>query len=114
MIRQSAVSAHRDASSDINAIAAVLGGDLPSFAVLVRRHNQAIFRACRAVLGNDSDAEDAVQVAWLNAYRSLATFRADSTFRTWLTRIAVNEASSRFRQSRRLTAVPVEDTMEDS
>ncbi|MEJ7596572.1 MAG: RNA polymerase sigma factor [Kofleriaceae bacterium] len=97
----------RDLATDLGAIAAVLDGDRSAFAALVRRHNQAMFRACRAVLGNDSDAEDAVQVAWINAYRALATFRADATFRTWITRIAVNEASTRLRKRRQLAAVPV-------
>ncbi|MDQ3366821.1 MAG: RNA polymerase sigma factor [Myxococcota bacterium] len=113
MSPQSEPSVVPDASSDLDAITAVLSGDRQGFAVLVRRHNQAMFRACRAVLGNDTDAEDAVQVAWINAYRALATFRAEATFRTWVTRIAVNEASSRLRHRRRLSAVPTEEmTME--
>jgi RNA polymerase sigma-70 factor (ECF subfamily) len=99
--------------SDADAIAAVLAGDRGSFAVLVRRHNQTMFRACRAVLRNDHDAEDAVQSAWINVYRALATFRADASFRSWATRIAVNEASSRLRDHRRFTEVPMEKTMID-
>jgi RNA polymerase sigma-70 factor (ECF subfamily) len=96
-------------------IAAVLAGDRRSFAVLVRRHNQTVFRACRAVVRTDQDAEDAVQVAWINAFRALASFRADATFRTWLTRIAVNEASSRMHRHKRFTEVPLgEVTMDDS
>jgi RNA polymerase sigma-70 factor (ECF subfamily) len=105
----------RGETSDLDAVRAVLDGDPSAFAVLVRRHNQPMFRACRAVLGDDSDAEDAVQVAWINAYRALATFRAESTFRTWVIRIAVNEASHRLRQRRRLAAVPMEQiTMADT
>ncbi|MBA3819570.1 MAG: RNA polymerase sigma factor [Deltaproteobacteria bacterium] len=110
MSSQPAPSVVPDPSSDLDAITAVLAGHRQGFAVLVRRHNQAMFRACRAVLGNDTDAEDAVQVAWINAYRALATFRAESTFRTWVTRIAVNEASSRLRHRRRLSAIPIEET----
>lgn len=102
-------STPREDGSDLDAVRAVLDGDRGSFAVLVRRHNQAMFRACRAVLSHDSDAEDAVQTAWINAYRALSTFRADSTFRTWVVRIAVNEASHRLRQRRRLAPVPVEE-----
>lgn len=100
--------------SDAEAIDAVLAGDRSRFAVLVRRHNQTMFRACRAVLHNDQDAEDAVQSAWINVFRALATFRADAAFRTWATRIAVNEASTRLRH-RRFTEVPIEeDKMDES
>lgn len=105
----------RDDASDLDAIRTVLHGDPSAYAILVRRHNQAMFRACRAVLGDDGDAEDAVQVAWINAYRALSTFRADSTFRTWVVRIAVNEASHRLRQRRKLSPVPMEQiTMVDT
>lgn len=94
--------------SDAEVIADVLAGDRRQFAVLVRRHNQPVFRACRAVLRDDQEAEDAVQTAWLNAYRALASFRRDASFRTWITRIAVNQASSRLRDRRRHAAL-VED-----
>ena len=96
-------------ASDATVIAEVLAGDRTRFAVLVKRYNQHAFRACRAVLRNDADAEDALQIAWLKAYRALASFRADSSFRTWMTRIAINEAATRLRQERKLTAVPVEE-----
>ena len=99
--------------SDSEAIAAVLCGDRAAFAVLVRRHNQAMFRACRAVLRNDHDAEDAVQTAWINLYRALATFRADAAFRSWAIRIAVNEASSRLRTHRHFSEVPMEEATMD-
>lgn len=97
--------------SDAETIAAVIGGDDGQFATLVRRHNQTLFRACRAVLHDDAEAEDAVQAAWLSAYRALSSFRGDASFRTWATRIAVNEASSRLRGRRRLSLVPLEDSM---
>lgn len=103
---------HRELT-DAAAIEAVLAGDRAPFAVLVRRHNQTMFRACRAVLRNDQDAEDAVQSAWINVYRALSSFRADATFRTWATRIAVNEASTRLRSHRRFAEVPMEETTMD-
>src|SRR5437762_8062578 len=91
--------------SDSEAITALLACDRSSFAVLVRRHNQTMFRACRAILRNDHDAEDAVQAAWINVFRSLASFRADASFRSWVTRIAINEATSRLRNHRRFSEV---------
>lgn len=99
------------APTDGDLVALVRGGDTPRFAALVQRHNQAMFRACRAVLRDDAEAEDAVQVAWINAYRALASFRADAAFRTWVTRIAINEALARRRQRQRLALVPLEDAI---
>ena len=101
-----------DPATDADIVAAVLGGDRAAFAILVRRHNQRMFRAARAVLGDDTEAEDAVQTAWVSSFRNLAGFRGEARFSTWVTRIAVHEASSRLRARRRLVAVPEEvDTM---
>ncbi|MEO6772561.1 MAG: sigma-70 family RNA polymerase sigma factor [Kofleriaceae bacterium] len=73
-------------------IARVLAGSRQDFEAIVRRHNQRLFRAARAVLRSDSDAEDAVQQAWLDIYRNLGSFRGDAAFSTWATRITVNAA----------------------
>jgi len=78
--------------TDQEVIAHVLGGDRAAFEILVRRHNQRMFRAARAITQTDADAEDVLQQAWLAVFRSLAQFRGDATFATWATRIAVNEA----------------------
>src|SRR5215208_2069033 len=94
-------------ATDAEVIAEILAGNRARFAVLVRRHNQPVYRACRAVLRNDQDAEDAVQAAWLSAFRALRTFRSESSFRTWMTRIGINEATTRLRKQRQL--IPTED-----
>jgi RNA polymerase sigma-70 factor, ECF subfamily len=83
--------------SDLEVICSVLAGAHDDFAVLVRRYNNTLFRVCRSVLRDDAEAEDALQSTWLSAYRALASFRGDATFRTWLTRIALHESSSRAR-----------------
>lgn len=88
--------------TDAEVIAEILDGDRSRFAVLVRRHNQPVYRACRAVLRNDQDAEDALQAAWLSAFRALESFRSEASFRTWMTRIAINEATTRLRKQRHL------------
>jgi RNA polymerase sigma-70 factor, ECF subfamily len=77
----------------------VLTGDLPMFEVLMRRYNQRLYRAARAILQDDAEAEDAVQQAYLNAYRHLNQFEGRAQFSTWLTRIAVYEALARRRRS---------------
>ena len=97
------------ADPDADAIAAVLAGEPARFATLVKRHDQALHRACRAVLDDDAEAEDCVQAAWVNAFRALASFRGEASFRTWITRIAVHEAAGRRRQRRREAPAPVED-----
>jgi RNA polymerase sigma-70 factor (ECF subfamily) len=77
---------------DHDVIARVLAGDHAAFQVLVRRYNQRMFRAARAITRTDVDAEDVLQQAWLGVFRNLAQFRGDASFATWATRIAVNEA----------------------
>ena len=93
------------APSDRDVIDEVRGGDRAQFAILVRRYNQRLFRAARAILGDDAEAEDAVQQAYLDAYRNLDRFRGESSFSTWLTRIAVNAAIARLHGRRRLAEV---------
>jgi len=81
-------------ATDADLVATVIGGDHGAFEVLVRRHNQRMYRAARAVTRSDVDAEDVLQQAWLNVYRNLSHFRGDASFSTWVTRIAVHEAIS--------------------
>jgi RNA polymerase sigma-70 factor (ECF subfamily) len=77
---------------DAEVIALVVAGDRAAFQILVRRYNQRMFRAARAITHTDVDAEDVLQQAWLCVYKNLAQFRGDASFATWATRIAVNEA----------------------
>jgi RNA polymerase sigma-70 factor (ECF subfamily) len=87
-------------SSDTELVARLRDGDLAAFEPLMRRHNQTLFRAARSILQDDGEAEDAVQEAYLHAYRSLGQFRGDASVATWLTRIAVNESLRRARRTR--------------
>ena len=79
-------------ATDLELVESVLGGDRAAFEPLLRRHNQRMYRAARAVTRSDVDAEDVLQQAWLNVYKNLAQFRGDASFSTWVTRIAVREA----------------------
>lgn len=88
-------------ASDEDIARRVAAGDTALFEVLVRRHNQRLFRAARAILGSDEEAEDVMQEAYVRAYGALATFRGDARFSTWLTRICVNEALARRRKNHR-------------
>lgn len=84
--------------TDEDVVRRVLDGDTAFFELLMRRHNQRIYRAVRAVLGSEEDVEDVMQQAYLNAYQHLRQFAGDARFSTWLTRIAVNEALARRRK----------------
>src|SRR5262245_55958835 len=87
-------------SSDEEVVSRVKAGDKGLFEVLMRRYNQRLFRVTRAILHSDAEAEDVMQQAYLNAYAHLDQFAGRSSFATWLTRIAVHEASARVRRRR--------------
>ena len=85
----------------------VLSGDHASFELIMRRYNQRLFRVARSIIGEDSEAEDVVQEAYLRAYQHLGQFEGRSPFSTWLTKIAVHEATARRRKQRRLRLMSV-------
>lgn len=85
-------------------------GEAPAFEALMRRHNQLVFRTARSILASDAEAEDAVQDAWLNAWRGLHGFRAESRFSTWIVRIVRNKALGRLRRAA-ADVVPLEAAM---
>ncbi|MBA3455144.1 MAG: sigma-70 family RNA polymerase sigma factor [Deltaproteobacteria bacterium] len=78
--------------SDAEIATRVAAGERDLFEILVRRHNQRMYRAARAVTRSDADAEDVLQQTWLNVFKNLGRFRGEASFATWATRIAVNEA----------------------
>lgn len=86
--------------TDEEVVAGVLDGHTALFEILMRRHNERIYRAARAILRDDSEAEDVMQQAYVNAYAHLRQFDARAQFSTWLTRIAINEALARVRRKR--------------
>lgn len=101
---QSAVEAEDDAA----VVRRVLTGDPMAFGVLMRRFNRRLYRLARAIVGNDAEAEDALQEAYLHAYRCLRQFRGDSSLATWLSRLVVNECLGRLRRSaRRQSVIPM-------
>ena len=79
----------------------------------MREHNQALFRTARAILRDDAEAEEAVQEAWMQAYKGLGNFRGDAKISTWLIRIAANEALGRLRRRKR-TAEVIPMSIDDS
>jgi RNA polymerase sigma-70 factor (ECF subfamily) len=79
--------------------------DEAAIRVLIRRHNRRLFRAARGVLGDEAEAEDVVQAAWVRAFAALESFRGEAALATWLTRIALNEALGRLRRRRPTTGL---------
>jgi len=79
----------------------IAAGDEVAFEALMRKYNRMLYRVARAILRNDAEAEDALQLAYLQAYRGMANYRGDSKLSTWLTRIVVNESLVRARKRRR-------------
>lgn len=94
----------------------VAAGDGDAFQLLMRRYNQTLYRTARSILKNEADAEDAVQEAYLRAYRGMARFRGDAKLSTWLVRIVINEAIARRRlRSRHAEVIRLDgETEQDS
>lgn len=75
-------------------------GDDASFRAIMQRSNRRLYRIARAVMNNDSEAEDVVQEAYVRAFTRLKDFRGESSLATWLSRIVLNEAMGRLRRRR--------------
>lgn len=95
--------------TDEQLVARVRAGEHGCFETLMRRHNRRVFRATRAILKRDDEAEDVMQDAYVRAYEHLADFRGDAAFSTWVTRIAVHEAFARLRREQRYRATSTTD-----
>jgi RNA polymerase sigma-70 factor (ECF subfamily) len=102
-----------DEPPDQELIARVRNGEAAAFEKIMRRYNQRVFRAARAVLRNDSEAEDVVQETFVRAFQHLAEFEERASIGTWLTRIAVNEALARLRRSRIFTPIDSEANQQE-
>lgn len=92
------------ALADEEIVARVRAGEAELFEFLMRRYNTRIFRAVRAIVRNDDEAEDVMQEAYVNAYAHLGDFEGRARLSTWLTRIAVHEAIARARRGKRWTS----------
>ena len=98
MVSTAETAAKQEPLSDEEVVVLVLAGKTEMFEIVMRRHNQRLYRAARAILRNDSEAEDVMQDAYVRAYEHLDQFAGRAKFSTWLTRIAVHEALSRRHQ----------------
>jgi RNA polymerase sigma-70 factor (ECF subfamily) len=101
-------------ADDGDLAARVASGDTAAFEALMRQHNRRLYRLARAVLGDDAEAEDALQDAYLSAFSSIGRFRRESTLATWLSQLVLNECLDRLRrQGRRSRIVQIVSRDED-
>jgi RNA polymerase sigma-70 factor (ECF subfamily) len=84
--------------SDNDVVEAILEGQTALYEILMRRYNERVYRAARAIVRDEKEAEDVMQQAYVNAYANLRQFNGQARFSTWLTRIAINEALARVRR----------------
>lgn len=107
LLRTAKAPAEPDHATDQELVRRALADDPEAFRAIMRRHNQRLFRIARAVVRNDSIAEDVVQEAYLRAFEHLETFRGDASLATWLHRVVLNEALGRLRKSATRREVPL-------
>jgi RNA polymerase sigma-70 factor, ECF subfamily len=105
MVRTAAITTAAKAMTDEEVVRRVRAGDTALFEVIMRRYNQRLFRVTRSILGNDGEAEDVTQDAYVRSYMHLDQFDGRARFSTWLTKIAVHEALARLRNRQRMVEI---------
>lgn len=79
----------------------IAGGDKIQFTAMMRQYNRRLYRLARTVLRDETEAEDALQDAYVSAYHSMQQFRGEASLSTWLSRLVLNECLGRLRRSER-------------
>ncbi|MEO8473539.1 MAG: RNA polymerase sigma factor [Chryseolinea sp.] len=82
---------------DVTVVRRVIGGEKELFEILLRRHNQTLYRVLRSYLKDEDDIRDAMQNTYLKAFNKLFQFQGNASFSTWLIRIGMNEALLRLK-----------------
>jgi RNA polymerase sigma-70 factor, ECF subfamily len=91
--------------SDSEVVRRVCAGESALFEILMRRHNQRMYRVARSVVKDEAEVEDVMQQAYINAFTHLHQFEERAQFSTWMTRITLNEAFARRRTTQRSASV---------
>jgi len=104
------------ADDDLGLARRIAHGERAAFESLMRRYNRRLFRLARASLDNEAEAQDALQEAYFQAYRSIGGFRGEAALSTWLSRLVLNECLARRRRVRRrenvIPMISTQDTMQ--
>jgi RNA polymerase sigma-70 factor, ECF subfamily len=101
------------ACDDLDLVHAAKNGDVAAFERLVSRYDRKLLRIAQSITHNREDSQDAVQEAFLKAYKNLSAFREDSKFSTWLFRITVNQSLMKLRKQRAVREVSLDDDFQD-
>ena len=96
-MREAEKSIERSVMEDIELITVFKAGDKMAFDTLVLRHKDMVFNLCYRFLGDFQDANDTAQDVFIKAYKALKRFRAESSFSTWIYRIALNTCKNRIK-----------------
>jgi RNA polymerase sigma factor (sigma-70 family) len=88
-------------TSDSEIIDEIINGKKEMYELLIRKYNQRLYRVAKGILWEEADIEDAIQDAYIKAYKNLSQFEKRSTFSTWITRILINECLIRQKALRR-------------
>jgi RNA polymerase sigma-70 factor (ECF subfamily) len=107
------VAARPAYGDDAALIRDLLSGDEAAFAFLVRSRGPRLLAVARRLLGNEQDAQDALQDAFLAAFKSLGSFQGGALLSTWLHRIVVNAALMKLRTRRRKAEEPIDTLLPD-
>lgn len=100
------INDHRNYTiSDNDVVKRVLGGEKELYEILLRRHNQVLYRVLRGYLNDEDSIKDLMQDTYLKAYEKLYQFKFESAFSTWLIRIGINEALKKIQSNNKLKAV---------
>ena len=99
--------------SDAELVELLRLGDGDAFAILTRRYEKRLLRTAARITKNREDSEDAVQEAFLKAYWRIQTFRGQSSFSTWLTRIVINTCLMQLRRNRTRPHISLDETNEN-
>ncbi|HEX3913993.1 MAG TPA: RNA polymerase sigma factor [Steroidobacteraceae bacterium] len=102
------------AASERAMASSIASGDAVAFEGLMRQYNRRLYRLARATLRDRTEAEDALQDAYIRAYRSMGSFRGEASLCTWLSRLVLNECFARMRRNvRRENVVPMVSASRD-
>jgi RNA polymerase sigma-70 factor (ECF subfamily) len=107
-MEQVAIAEGSAAALDRSMAMSIAAGDASAFERMMRRYNRRLYRLACATLRDRTEAEDALQDAYICAYRSMGNFRGDASLGTWLSRLVLNECFARMRRNvRRENVVPM-------
>ena len=109
------LSAHKNPKLDeTEIIKRILAGEKELYEILVRRNNQKLFRVIRTYLKEEAEIEDVMQNAYIKGFSKLYQFKLQSSFSTWVIRIAINEALARLKEKSKVYSFTTSDDFSDN